>query len=200
MNRSVKLGFLAGWLVSTALYAQESIENARALPSYVNAKKACAYLLRTIDNHENGTAGNEDLQAALTNATVETEKIGVFQNQPSTDKKLFFRRRDYESQRRVQKALTILKENLAEPPSLKELARRVGCSSFYLSRIFTQTTGKTISATLRDLRIERAANLLREGRMNVTEVATEVGYYSVSHFSSVFHETIGCCPRLYPVN
>jgi len=100
---------------------------------------------------------------------------------------------------RVQNVLAILKENLAEPPGLEELGRRVGCSHFYLSRIFTQEIGSTISVTLRDLRMERAAGLLREGRINVTEAALEVGYSSLSHFSSAFHEVIGCCPGLYPL-
>ena len=42
------------------------------------------------------------------------------------------------------------------------------------------------------------AELLRTGRYNVTEAATEVGYSSLSHFSKAFCETIGCCPVLYP--
>ncbi|PYJ87575.1 MAG: AraC family transcriptional regulator, partial [Verrucomicrobia bacterium] len=48
-------------------------------------------------------------------------------------------------------------------------------------------------------RMERAAELLRSGRYNVTEAATEVGYASLSHFSKAFCETIGCCPVLYPM-
>ena len=47
--------------------------------------------------------------------------------------------------------------------------------------------------------MERAAELLRSGRYNVTEAATEVGYASLSHFSKAFCETIGCCPVLYPM-
>ena len=47
--------------------------------------------------------------------------------------------------------------------------------------------------------MERAAELLRSGRYNVTEAATEVGYSSLSHFSKAFCETIGCCPVLYPM-
>ena len=52
---------------------------------------------------------------------------------------------------------------------------------------------------LRNIRMERAAELLRTGRYNVTEAAIEVGYSSLSHFSKAFCETIGCCPVLYPV-
>jgi AraC-like DNA-binding protein len=100
---------------------------------------------------------------------------------------------------RVQKVIAILKDNLAEPPGLEEIGQRAGCSHFYLSRIFAEETGRTIFAFLRDLRMERAAELLREGRMNVTETALEVGYSSLSHFTVAFRETFACCPGLYPL-
>jgi AraC-like DNA-binding protein len=100
---------------------------------------------------------------------------------------------------RVQKVRAILKESLAEPPSLEEIGRRVGCSHFHLSRIFTQETGKTITGCLRELRLERAAQLLRSGECNVTEAALEVGYNSLSHFTVAFREAFGCCPGLYPL-
>jgi AraC family transcriptional regulator len=127
------------------------------------------------------------------------EVVAAFLYQPLAGEELFCQRQQHLSRERVQKVLAILKENLAEPPNLEELGRRVGCSHFYLSRIFTQEVGKTISVTLRDFRMECAASLLREGRMNVTEVALEVGYSSLSHFSSAFREVIGCCPGLYPL-
>jgi len=127
------------------------------------------------------------------------EVVAAFLYQPLAGEELFCQRQHHMNRERVQKVLAILRDNLAEPPSLEELGRRVGCSHFYLSRIFTQEVGKTISVTLRDFRMERAASLLREGRMNVTEVALEVGYSSLSHFSSAFREVIGCCPGLYPL-
>jgi AraC-like DNA-binding protein len=126
------------------------------------------------------------------------EVLAAFLYQPLAGEELFCQRQHHLNRERVQKVLAILKENLAQPPGLEELGRRVACSHFYLSRIFTQEVGKTISVTLRDLRMERAANLLREGRLNVTQVALEVGYSSLSHFSTAFREVIGCCPGLYP--
>lgn len=127
------------------------------------------------------------------------EVAAAFLYRPAAGEELFCQRQHHLNRERVQKVLAILKENLAQPPGLEELGRRVGCSHFYLSRIFTQEVGKTISVTLRDLRMERAAALLREGKLNVTQVALEVGYSSLSHFSSAFHEVIGCCPGLYPL-
>jgi AraC-like DNA-binding protein len=99
---------------------------------------------------------------------------------------------------RVERVREILTRDLANPPTLEMLGQEVGCSPFYLSRIFSREVGHTIPQYLRNVRMERAAELLRTGRYNVTEAATEVGYSSLSHFSKAFCETIGCCPVLYP--
>ena len=100
---------------------------------------------------------------------------------------------------RVEKVIALLRANLAEPLSLEAIGRAVGCSPFHLSRTFSATTGLTLPQYKRQLRMERAAELLRSGQFNVTEAALEVGYSSLSHFSQAFHETFGCCPGLYPL-
>jgi AraC-like DNA-binding protein len=117
----------------------------------------------------------------------------------AADKEFFCERQKRTSQERVQKVIELLRGNLAEPPDLLELGRRVGCSPFYLSRTFSQELGVTIPQYLRQLRMERAAELLRSGKFNVTEAAMEVGYSSLSHFSQAFCQTMGCCPNLYPL-
>lgn len=121
----------------------------------------------------------------------------------------FFERRDEDellcdrqkrlARERSARVIKILRERLAEPPTLEALGREVGCSSFYLSRTFSQEMGMTIPQYLRKLRMERAAELLRNGRHNVTEAALEVGYSSLSHFSQAFCQVMGCCPGLYPL-
>ena len=58
----------------------------------------------------------------------------------------------------------------------------------------------TISRYLRNLRLERAAELLRSGRSNVTEAAMAVGYSSLSHFSKAFAEMFGVCPCVFPLS
>jgi AraC family transcriptional regulator len=100
---------------------------------------------------------------------------------------------------RVEKSIRILSQQLAEPPSLEELGRAVGCSPYHLSRTFSREMGMTIPQYLRQIRMERAAELLKSGKFNVTEAALEVGYSSLSHFSQAFCETMGCCPGLYPL-
>jgi AraC family transcriptional regulator len=112
---------------------------------------------------------------------------------------LFCTRAKRAGRERVQQAQEILRNNLHEPPNLEVLARQVGCSHYYLSRLFSQEVGLTIQQYLRQIRLERAAELLRTGQCNVTEAAFAVGYNSLSHFSTAFHEAFGCCPGLYPL-
>ena len=123
----------------------------------------------------------------------------TFLLQPPPEKEMFCTRQQRLAQERVEQVIFLLKQNLAEPPSLEELGKKIGCSHFYLSRIFSAQTGHTITQHLRQLRMERAAELLKSGEHNVTEAALEVGYSSLSHFSAAFHETFGCCPGLYPL-
>lgn len=114
------------------------------------------------------------------------------------DPEFFCMRQKRVARERVERAEELIARDLAQPPSLEMLGQEVGCSPFHLSRIFSREVGFTIPQYLRKLRMERAAELLRSGRYNVTEAATEVGYSSLSHFSKAFCETIGCCPVLYP--
>jgi AraC-like DNA-binding protein len=119
--------------------------------------------------------------------------------QPVADEEFFCQRVKRLNRERVQKVLALLKENMAHSLSLEEIGRLVGCSPFHLSRIFAQEQGQTMTACLRQLRLERAAELLRSGQCNVTEAALEVGYNSLSHFTVAFRAAFGCCPGLYPV-
>jgi AraC-like DNA-binding protein len=113
---------------------------------------------------------------------------------------LFCDRQKRVARERVERVVQLLEENLVEPLSLEEIGRKVGCSSFHLSRTFSAETGTTIPQYLRKLRMERAAAMLQSGKCNVTEAALSVGYSSLSHFSQAFCQTMGCCPGLYPLS
>lgn len=123
--------------------------------------------------------------------------VDFFFQRPEEDE-LFCDRQKRTARDRVERVVTLLRQRLAEPPSLEEIGREVGCSPFYLSRTFSREMGMTLPQFLRKVRMERAAELLRSGQYNVTEAAMEVGYSSLSHFSQAFCQTMGCCPALYP--
>ncbi len=121
----------------------------------------------------------------------------VFAPEEKPREELFCDRQKRLNRERIEQVCAVLARDLANPPTLEMLATQVGCGAFHLSRTFSQHTGRTVPQYLRQLRLERAAQLLRGGRCNVTEAAVEVGYSSLSHFSKAFWEAYGCCPGLY---
>jgi len=117
---------------------------------------------------------------------------------PTPPAEFFCQRQKRVARERVERTSAILRTHLADPPDIEALGAQVGCSSFYLSRLFSKEMGMTIPQYVRQIRMERAAELLLGGRHNVTETAMEVGYSSLSHFSKAFCTTLGCCPALFP--
>lgn len=124
----------------------------------------------------------------------------LFKAPPLPNGELFCQSYKRAAKDRAERVCKILEDRMADPPTLGELASEVGCSAFYLSRTFSKVMKMTIPQYLRELRIRRAAELLRSGRHNVTEAAFEVGYSSLGHFSTAFCEITGCCPSLYPTS
>lgn len=127
-----------------------------------------------------------------------TEILSHLFFQPEAPTELFCQRHQRLNRERCERVLFLLERDIENPPTLDMLAKEVQCSSFYLSRIFVQQTGTSIPRFLRVKRVEKAAELLRAGKMSVTEVAMAVGYSSISSFNKAFVEHFGCCPGLYP--
>ena len=94
----------------------------------------------------------------------------------------------------VKRAIHLLRERLDQPLDLAAVAKDVGVAPHHLSRRVSVETGSTLQRHLRRLRIERACEALNSGKMNVTEVALEVGYQSLSHFAKAFREETGGSP------
>lgn len=136
-----------------------------------------------------------NLRRAWLEAKVRCLICSIFHRQPASAEDEFFCLRYHRvCDDRVERSQEWLRDHLDAELDLRALARDVGCSQFYLSRIFSERTGKTIRQYHRQLRIEEAARLLTEGRLNVSEVAVEVGYRSLSYFTKAFTAQIGCLP------
>ena len=128
---------------------------------------------------------------------LELASLLLFAPVAAPKEELFCDRQKRMNRERIEQVCSILARDLENPPTLEMLAAEVGCGAFHLSRTFSQHVGQTVPQYLRQLRLERAAQLLKEGRCNVTEAAMAVGYSSLSHFSKAFWEAYGCCPGLY---
>lgn len=110
---------------------------------------------------------------------------------------LFCDRQKRLARTRVTRARDVIISRLDNPPTLEELAKEVGISSFYLSRTFSQEMNMSIPQFIRRTRIERAGELMRAGTHNVSEAAFAVGYSSLGHFSKSFSEIMGVTPTAY---
>ena len=81
--------------------------------------------------------------------------------------------------------------------TLDELAALAHFSPFHFHRIYRGITGETVAATVRRLRLARAAQMLAAGDESVTQVGMAVGYDSPQAFSRAFREFTGIAPRAF---
>ena len=77
------------------------------------------------------------------------------------------------------------------------LTREVGISRAQLHRKMKEMTGISTSEFIRNIRLEQAARLLREQKVNVTQVAYTVGFSNLAHFSTIFRKHFGVSPTEY---
>ena len=77
------------------------------------------------------------------------------------------------------------------------LTREVGISRAQLHRKMKELTGLPVSEFIRNIRLEQAVRLLKEQKINVTQVAYTVGFSNVAHFSTVFRKQFGVSPSEY---
>ncbi len=99
--------------------------------------------------------------------------------------------------RRLQRVFAHIKENLGRDLSVMEMAQVVGMSQYYFSKLFKMSTGTTPHQYVMRQRVERAQEYLRESHTALAEVATQVGFETQSHFTSVFRRLVGATPKHY---
>ncbi len=80
---------------------------------------------------------------------------------------------------------------------LEEFADQLKITPEYAGSLFSRETGKTFSTYLRDLRMEKAKELLRENSGKIYEIAYKTGYTDVKYFCRVFKEYAGVSARNY---
>ncbi len=88
-----------------------------------------------------------------------------------------------------------VRAHLKQPLTLEELAAVAGLSPYYFCRIFRRTTGHSPNSYVIGQRLAYAAHLLRRKGMPPAQVAGEVGYANVRHFTLLFRRRYGCSPK-----
>jgi Response regulator containing CheY-like receiver domain and AraC-type DNA-binding domain len=100
----------------------------------------------------------------------------------------------------VEHAVNYIKMNYSKDVNMSVVASSVGISEGHLSRMFKKEMGDTFGTYLTNYRISIAANLLMDCSKKIYEVANEVGFNDIAHFSSVFKRVMGMTPSEYQLS
>lgn len=99
--------------------------------------------------------------------------------------------------KRVEKILEMMRDDVSGELSLAEFAQSVNLSVWRLCHIFKSDVGMPPIKYLRLLRMERAKGLLESSFLSVKEIAFQVGVNDESHFVRDFKSTYGYSPTIY---
>ncbi len=104
---------------------------------------------------------------------------------------------EHDYQRRILTVQAHMEAHWDEPLSLEDLAAVACFSPYHFHRIYRGMVGETVAATLRGIRIRKAADQLLSTPRSITEIALENGYLSAQAFSRAFRADVGMSPSAY---
>lgn len=97
----------------------------------------------------------------------------------------------------ITRVMLFIQDRLDNPPTLDEVAAVAAFSPYHFHRLFTAYTGESLSAFIRRLRLERAANRLRQTFDSITEIALNAGYETPANFGKAFRQQFGQSPSKF---
>ena len=101
-------------------------------------------------------------------------------------------------ERFLQKAITVVEDNIDDPDlDIEKFASEIGVSRMQLYRKLNALTEMTVKEFVRSIRLKRAAQLLVQKKLNISEVAYAVGFRDLSHFRKCFKQEFGMSASEY---
>jgi signal transduction histidine kinase/DNA-binding response OmpR family regulator len=98
----------------------------------------------------------------------------------------------------MERIMKCINKNISDSDfNVERLTQEVGISRVQLHRKMKELTGISTSEFIRNIRLEQAARLLKEQKINVTQVAYTVGFSNLAHFSTIFRKHFGVAPSEY---
>lgn len=97
----------------------------------------------------------------------------------------------------VRRARALIDAADGEPLSVGELSRHVDCHPATLTRAFRREHGCTPGAYQRDMRVTKAAGLIRTTALPIAIIATTCGFCDQAHLARSFRAVLGCSPSEY---
>ena len=99
----------------------------------------------------------------------------------------------------IQAALSFLKEHYCEDISVVDVANHVCLSPGYFSTYYKQKTNENFVVTLRNMRLEKAKELLKNKSVKTSLIPYQIGFKSYSYFTKVFQQKYGLTPSDYRI-
>jgi signal transduction histidine kinase/ligand-binding sensor domain-containing protein/DNA-binding response OmpR family regulator len=101
-------------------------------------------------------------------------------------------------ERFLRKAIEVVEKNISNADlDIEQFAVEVGVSRMQLYRKFNALTNMTVKEFIRSIRMKRAAQLLLEKKLTITEIAYAIGFKDMSHFRKSFHHEYGMSASEY---
>lgn len=97
----------------------------------------------------------------------------------------------------ILKTLVYIEDHLDEELTLEKLALKSRISPYYFHRLFRAYLGVTVADYIKQLRLQRAQEMLQYTDIPITDIAFNFGYESPAAFTKMFHQLIGKSPRKY---
>jgi AraC family transcriptional regulator len=101
---------------------------------------------------------------------------------------------------RLKKVIEYMEANLDREIALTALANTAGYSRSHFLRMFRTATHQTPHHYVLQLRLKRAQELMRRGRMSLIDIAAHCGFSSHAHLSRTFRQLLGVAPSEYRRN
>lgn len=102
-----------------------------------------------------------------------------------------------QAQERIGDIVTYLEQRLDQPLSLQQICRDNLVGRAQLERYFHEQTGGGVIDYFNKMKIHAAREMIREGRLNFTQIASKLGFQSVHYFSRRFRLSTGMSPSEY---
>lgn len=101
----------------------------------------------------------------------------------------------------MQRVMEVINENINDSDlSVDMIAQKVGISRVHLHRKMKELTNQTPHSFIRNIRLQQAAKLIKDGKQSITEVMYACGFSNSASFSTMFKNLYGCSPREYMQN
>ncbi len=97
----------------------------------------------------------------------------------------------------VYRVMEYVKIHYGRHISLEELSRHIYLSRSYLSSIFKEETGMSLSAYINAVRVEKSKTFLLDSTLRLVDVANLCGFEDQSYYTKVFKRLVGTSPKRY---